>query len=373
MTGAVSGGSGLTAAFLTRALAGRLGGPAAVGWPAVTEVEAVRVGTGQVSDTYRLRLTYDMTGDMPGGVTGDVTGDRPDCLPATLIAKVPAADPASRAAARAFRTYEIEASFYAQVAPGLPVAMPECFYAAYDPEPDEYVVLLADLAPAEAGDQLAGLSPDDAAAAIGELAALHAAGWASKDLAALPWLNRSSPAAAALMASVVADLYPGFRDRYGDRLETGTLGLIEAFLPRIGRYLAGRDEPRTVVHGDFRADNLLFGAARPVVLDWQTASFGAGTSDLSYFLGSSLPVPLRQQHEQALVRRYHSQLVGSGVPLTWADCWAGYRWHAFSGIIMDVIAAMVVQQTARGDEMFAAMASRHARHAMDLDALDLLR
>jgi hypothetical protein len=373
MTGAVSGGSGLTAAFLTRALAGRLGGPAAVGWPAVTEVEAVRVGTGQVSDTYRLRLTYDMTGDIPGGMTGDMTSGRADCLPATLIAKVPAADPASRAAARAFRTYEIEASFYAQVAPGLPVAMPECFYAAYDPEPDEYVGLLADLAPAEAGDQLAGLSPDDAAAAIGELAALHAAGWASKDLAALPWLNRSSPAAAALMASVVADLYPDFRDRYGDRLETGTLGLIEAFLPRIGRYLAGRDEPRTVVHGDFRADNLLFGAARPVVLDWQTASFGAGTSDLSYFLGSSLPVPLRQQHEQALVRRYHSQLVGSGVPLTWADCWAGYRWHAFSGIIMDVIAAMVVQQTARGDEMFAAMASRHARHAMDLDALDLLR
>ena len=39
---------------------------------------------------------------------------------------------------------------------------------------------------------------------------------------------------------------------------------------------------------------------------------------------------------------------------------------------MDVIAAMVVQQTARGDEMFAAMASRHARHALDLDALTLI-
>ncbi len=365
MTGAVGGGSDLTAGFLTRALAGHLGEAA------VTAVEAVRVGTGQVSDTYRLRLTYDRAG-RGGPLDEDPVNGGGATLPATIIAKVPAADPASRGAARAFRTYEIEASFYAQLAPGLPVAVPQCFYSAYDAEPDEYVVLLADLAPAQPGDQLAGLRPDDAAAAIAELAALHAAGWGSADLAALSWLNRSSPEAAALMAAVVKDLYPGFRDRYGNRLESGTLGLIEAFLPHIDRYLADRDEPRTVVHGDFRADNLLFGPARPVVLDWQTASFGAGTGDLSYFLGSSLPVPLRQEHEAVLVRLYHSILAASGVPLTWADCWDGYRRHAFSGIIMDVIAAMVVQQTPRGDEMFAAMASRHARHALDLDALALV-
>jgi hypothetical protein len=359
MTGAVAGGGDLTAEFLTRALAGRLAGAA------VRTVELAGVGTGQVSDTYRLHLTYD---------PADNNGRRPGApaLPATMIAKVPAADPASRAAARAFRTYEIEASFYRELAPGLPVALPECFYSGYDAALDEYVVLLSDLGPAEPGDQLAGLSPDDAAAAIGELAALHAAGWDRQDLAALPWLNRSSPDGTALMAAVVTDLYPGFRDRYAERVEPGTLGLVEAFLPHIGRYLAGQDEPRTLVHGDFRADNLLFGPARPVVLDWQTASFGAGTGDLAYFLGSSLPVPLRQEHEPDLVRLYHSTLASCGVPLTWADCWDGYRWHAFGGIVMDVIAAMVVQQTARGDDMFAAMASRHARHALDLDALTLV-
>ena len=354
MTGAVSGCSDLTAGFLTDCLAGCLGGST------VAAVEAVPVGTGQVSDTFRLHLTY----VRDGGAT-----DEP---PATLIAKVPAADPASRGAARAFRTYEIEASFYAQLAPGLPVALPACFYAAYDAEPDDYVVLLADIAAAQPGDQLAGLRPDDAAAAIAELAALHAAGWGNPHLAALPWLNRSGPDAAALLAAVVTDLYPGFRDRYADRLEPGTTGLIEDFLPHIDRYLAGLDEPRTIVHGDFRADNLLFGPARPVVLDWQTAGFGAGTGDLAYFLGSSLPVPVRQEHEEALVRLYHSGLASREVPLTWSECWDGYRWHAFGGLVMDIVAAMVVQQTARGDEMFTAMASRHARHALDLDALALV-
>ncbi len=362
MSAAVGGASGLTAGFLTAALAGSLDGAI------VEAVEAARVGTGQVSDTYRLLLTYS---GPPDSSTAEVRSGHPK-LPATLIAKVPAADTASRGAARAFRTYEIEASFYSQLAPGLPVALPACFYSAYDADPDEYVVLLADLAPARPGDQLAGLDADDAAAAIGELAALHAAGWCSADLAALPWLNRSSPDGSALMIAVVTDLFPGFRDRYADRLEPGTLDVIEAFLPHIGSYLAERNEPRTIVHGDFRADNLLFGPTRPVVLDWQTASFGTGTSDLSYFLGSSLSVPLRQEHEEALVRLYHSILTSREVPLTWAECWDGYRRHAFAGLIMDIIASMVVQQTPRGDEMFAAMASRHARHARDLDALTLV-
>lgn len=352
MTGtAVASGQDLTAEFLTHALSPHLGGTA------VAAANATPVGTGQVSDCYRLGLTY----------------DGPTTLPATMIAKVPAADPASRNAARAFRTYEIESSFYDQLARDLPVALAACYFVSYDPGPDEYVVLLEDLAPACAGDQLTGISVDDAAAAISELAALHGAGWGSHELAALPWLNRSGPEAAALMTAVVTDLYPGFRDRFADRLEPGTLPLIEDFLPHAGGYIGARDEQLTIVHGDFRADNLLFGRARPVVLDWQTCSFGAGIADLSYFLASSLPVADRQRHEESLVRRYHSALTSRGVRLSWNDCWTGYRRYAFSGIVMDIIAAMVVQQTERGDEMFAAMASRHARHAIDVDALALLR
>ena len=74
----------------------------------MTAAEPVPVGTGQVSDSYRL----------PPRPTTVL----PTCRP-RIIAKVPAADPASRNAARTFRTYEIEASFYQQLAPGLPVAL----------------------------------------------------------------------------------------------------------------------------------------------------------------------------------------------------------------------------------------------------------
>jgi hypothetical protein len=351
VTAAVSGGAGLTAGYLTRALAGHLGGAV------VSSVGVDAIGTGQVSDSFRLHLSY----------------DAPVALPATMVAKVPAADHDSRGAARAFRTYEIEASFYAQVAAGLPVALADCYFACYDSAADEYVVLLEDLAPACPGDQLAGIGADEAAAAIEELAALHAAGWGSQVLAGLPWLNRSSPEGTALLTGAVTSLYPGFRDRYAGLLEAGTLTLVEEFLPYLPAYLAGSEGPRTIVHGDFRADNLLFGGARPVVLDWQTCSFGAPAGDLAYFLASSLQVPQRQRHEERLVRQYHAAATSRGAELSWNDCWTSYRRHAFSGLIMDVIAAMMVRRTPRGDAMFCAMTDRHARHALDLDSLDLLR
>ena len=50
---AVSGGSDLGPDFLTRALAAHLDGAQ------VVSARATPVGTGQVSDSFRLRLTYD--------------------------------------------------------------------------------------------------------------------------------------------------------------------------------------------------------------------------------------------------------------------------------------------------------------------------
>ncbi|MDL4819704.1 phosphotransferase [Actinomadura opuntiae] len=350
MTGAVAGGAGLTAGWLTEALARDLDGAS------VTAVGAEPVGTGQVSDSLRLRLTYD-------GPVG---------LPATMIAKVPAADEASRAAARAIRTYEVEASFYAGIAGGLDASVPACYFSAYEAEKDDYVVLLQDLAPARPGDQLAGVSPDEAAAAVDEMAALHAAGWNDPELAALPWLNRHGAEAAEFTTAMVTGLYAGFKERYAARLEPEVLGLIEDFLPSMGGYLAARDGASTLMHGDFRADNLLFGGPRPVVLDWQTCAYGPGAADLAYFLGSSLPVEARREHERALVRRYHSALTGRGVQVSWDECWDGYRRHAFQGIVMAIGASMLVERTDRGDAMFCTMTTRHAHHALDLDAASLL-
>jgi hypothetical protein len=350
MTGAVSGAADVTTTWLTEALAPQLD------VAEVTAVTAEPIGTGQVSESLRLQLTY----------------DRPVELPATMVAKVPSSNEASRAAARAIRTYEVEASFYSGVAGKLDASLPTCYFSAYEPENDDYVVLLQDLAPAKPGDQLAGISPDEAAAAIDEMAALHAAGWDDPALAALPWLNRNGADSAAFTAALVTDLYTGFKERYEARLDAEVIKLIEEFLPSLGAYLTAEAASSTLTHGDFRADNLLFGGPRPFVLDWQTCAYGPGLSDLAYFLGSSLPVQLRRDHEQTLVRRYHSALTSRGIQLTWDDCWEDYARYAFHGVVMSVGAAMLVERTDRGDEMFCTMTTRHAHHARDTQATSLL-
>ena len=326
----------------------------------VVSVDKEMVGTGQMGDSVRLTLGYK-------GAMG----------PTSVVAKLPALDPTSRATAFAVRSYEIEVSFYRELAPELPVRAPHCYLALHDPATDDFILLLEDLAPARQGDQLAGCSVDQAAIAVEELPKLHAPRWGDAGLESLPWLHRSTPDETAVMTTMlVTGLYDGFRTRYTERLDPDVFELCERFIPRLASYLAERPGPWTVAHGDYRLDNLLFGTdagGPPVaVVDWQTVAHGPGVADLSYFIGAGLLPDDRRTHEDDLVRDYHGALTATGVELDWDDCWQQYRRHTFAGLVMAVAASMLVEQTERGDDMFMAMANRHGRHALDLDAEALI-
>jgi hypothetical protein len=167
-------------------------------------------------------------------------------------------------------------------------------------------------------------------------------------------------------------MQPGFLERYGDRLTPSVVELIGHFVMHADRYGADVSGPTTILHGDFRNDNLMFGGERVVVLDWQTVGLGNGLSDVSYFLGGSLLPEDRRASEEALVRAYVEEVRSFGVGLDWDACWTDYRRFAFSGLIMAIFASMLVGRTDRGDSMFVAMADRAGLHALDLDALSLI-
>jgi hypothetical protein len=326
----------------------------------VTAVDKEMVGTGQMGDSVRLRLAY------AAGAQG----------PASVVAKLPALDPTSRATAAAVRSYEIEVSFYRELAPALPVRAPHCYLAWHDAATDDFILLLEDLAPARQGDQLAGCTVDQAAIAVAELPKLHAPLWGDARLESMPWLHRNTPESAVMTTMLVSGLYDGFRTRYADRLDPEVFDLCERFVPRLGRYLADRPGSWTVAHGDYRLDNLLFGTeggGPPVaVVDWQTVAHGPGVGDLSYFIGAGLLPDDRAKHEHDLVNDYHGAMRAAGVELAWDDCWLQYRRHTFAGLVMAIAASMLVEQTERGDDMFMAMANRHGRHALDLEAETLI-
>jgi Phosphotransferase enzyme family len=301
-----------------------------------------------------------------------VTWDRPTDAPTTYVAKVPAAEETSRAAAAATRTYLIEAAFYNDLADSLSVNRPHCYLSLHDEATNDYVVLLDDLAPAEAGDQIAGCSVEDATRVIPELAALHAPRWEDPTLAKLTWLDAPSDEHTAGVGMLASMMFPTFLERYEHRLAPGVADLAKRFIGRLAEYLAHRPRPWTVVHGDFRLDNLLFGGARVAVLDWQTVRLGPAMSDVAYFIGSALQRDDRRANEEALVHQYHDALCAAGVDFSWDDCWYGYRRHGYDGLLMAILASMLVGRTDRGDDMFMAMANRHGEQLLDLDGEALL-
>jgi Phosphotransferase enzyme family len=348
----------LTAEWLSRAL--RAGGtlpPAR----SVVAVERSTVGTGQMGDAVRLVVTY----------------DEPVEAPPSFVAKLPAADPTSRATGTQMRSYETEVRFYQELAPGLPIRTPRCHHAAVDEASGLFVLLLEDLAPARQGDQLAGCDLDQAAVAVREVAKLHGPRWGDPSLEQLPWLNRHDDGRADLLAEMVPGLYDGFVERYGDRLDDDVLAMGAAFVRSVRRWYGLRPRPWTVVHTDYRLDNLLFGTAEggpPIaVVDWQTVGLGPGVSDVAYFLGAGLALGERRAHERELLREWHDGVVAFGVTGYDRDrCWEDYRRATLAGFHMAVLASMIVRRTERGDDMFVAMASRHGRHVLDLDGLALM-
>src|SRR6185436_11992793 len=87
--------------------------------------------------------------------------------------------------------------------------------------------------------------------------------------------------------------------------------------PRFMEIATGHDGPRCLTHNDFRPDNMMFGGpagGHPVtVLDWQSFAYGAGATDVAYFLAGALPADVRRAHEPQLLRLYHDTLTGLGV------------------------------------------------------------
>ena len=133
--------------------------------------------------------------------------------------------------------------------------------------------------------------------------------------------------------------------------------------------------PRCLAHGDFRLDNLLFGAeptAPPLTtVDWQTVTLGHGTNDVAYFLSAGLAPAVRRANQDDLLATYRSVLAGYGVEPSADELWLGYQLGSATGYAMAVIASQIVGQTERGDEMFITMARGAAELMVDVDLTSL--
>ena len=339
----------LTADWLTSVL----------GAGSVTDFTVERIGTGQMSECYRVALTY----------AADTTAG-----PASVVLKVAAADPSSRQTGLAMGLYEREVRFYSDIAPGLDGPVAPCHHAAYDPETGVFDLVLGDAAPAVVGDEIRGATAEQASLALKQLGTVHGPLLGNPGLAGTEWITRESP----LNQGLISALYTGFADRYRERIAPEHLDVCERFVASFDAFLAQEGEPgrpQGLIHGDYRLDNMLFGAdgaERPLtVVDWQTVTWGPALTDVAYFLGCALPVQRRREQYDELLQAYHAAL-GPAPSLSLDDVREGVRRQSFFGVMMAIVSPMLVERTERGDEMFMVMIERHCQHVIDTDALAIL-
>jgi hypothetical protein len=336
----------------------------------VTAVASHSIGTGQVGDNVRFELTW----SCPAG--GEV--------PTTVVGKFPSRSPISLATAVSVGTYRREVGFYRDLQRRVAIRTPRVLHVGWDAGTHDFVVMMEDVGPAVPGDQLAGCTVPEAEHAVDQAVRLHAGTWGETgELRALEWLDQPSPERTGTLGTMLQATLPGFTERFAGRLPAADraigAALVESYPSLAAQVDAWAERHRgwCVTHGDYRLDNLLFGAAPGVppvtVVDWQTVTVGIGPGDVAYFLGAGLLPAVRAEHERALVERYGRGLRRAGVDVSDGALWDGYVLGAAGGYLMAVLASQIVERTERGDEMFAVMAERHAAQIRDVALLDRLR
>jgi aminoglycoside phosphotransferase (APT) family kinase protein len=229
--------------------------------------------------------------------------------------------------------FAVEARFYREFGPALGVRMPKCVYAGPDEQGGHSLFIMDDLASERVTflDSQVVYSPEMSAAALGQLALLHARTWGEANLVGLDWLAANRP--------TLADIVPV--EVLQDRINDGRAAALPEYLrdaERITMAMRRVTAPQAVcvVHGDPHSLNIyLDREGRPSLLDWQTVHVGHWATDVSYHIGAVLDVDSRRRNEKALLRGYLDELARLGQePPAWDDAWDSYASHFAYGYFM---------------------------------------
>jgi Phosphotransferase enzyme family len=326
----------------------------------VRDVDVTPIGTGQTGATYRVSATYATGGD----------------LPATFAIKLPAQDDTVRE--RVALGYRSEVEFYTDVAEKVRIPVPGCFYSDITDDGTDFALLLADMAPAVQGDQIAGCSTQEAILAVEALAGLHGPSWCDPAWLDLPTIVMPKPgdeAAAKGLGDVSKMAADITIEKLGDRMSSGDRETLTSAMGSVTPWLLAEPKRFALMHGDYRLDNMLFDPERTrvTVVDWQTMGVGLPARDLAYFTATSLAPEARSEIEKDLVGRYHEAVLGYGVTDYDADtCWRDYRLGVIQAPLITGLGFAFAASTERGDEMILTMLSRGCQAIRELETLELI-
>lgn len=312
----------------------------------VEAIESSPVGTGKVGECVRFEL--------------DLSKASAPETPRTLIGKFPADADHSRSFGAGYGLYAREVNFYQILKPDMQVATPHCYFVDIDPNTQNFVLIMSDAAPAVAGNQLRGVTLNEAKTIIIEAAKLHASFWKDDSLNDYPWVINTVNSKNDLDLNILPPIWDGFLERYESNVSQKAKQIGQSIFNNLDVYDRYRSEQFGLTHGDFRPDNMLFagpeGGEPLTIVDWQSVTYGPVATDIGYCIAGALPPELRRQNETELLALYQSELKKNGA-LDYKD--NDLRRHYITGgyqlFITAFSSAMMTAQAEESDQMFFKM------------------
>jgi thiamine kinase-like enzyme len=298
-------------------------------------------------------------------------------LPSSLVLKLAAENETNRTVSQQFNLYLKEVSYYKDLAPRTTARSPRIYASEIDEE-HNFFLLMEDVSSYRMGSQVEGATVEECELCIDFLINLHASFW--NQLNGISWLpNMSGSDNAKNMALGCEAGWPQLQEIFGnfvpDNIEAERKRYLEA-VPRLQTQLD--QHPTTLIHGDFRMDNMLFGQAPEhdslLVVDFQGPLKGNGIHDVAYLLSHSAKTEVRREHERNLIERYSSGLINAGVKdYSFEKAWNDYRIGVlYSWTVAVVIAGTMDPANDRGFAWMSKMVERNGTAINDLDCLSLL-
>ena len=325
---------------------------------------------GVIKDHRVVSFTYNIVGE-EAGFNGEVVifdleySEQSNLVPRSVVLKIPTALK-NRILGQTMGLYEKEIRFYRDIRPSINIRTPRHYYSALDvaDDPDvvlnrleglnklpmwligflsliagwlislsprRYALLIEDLSDYRLGDQASGCSEEDIRRILALMAKFHGQFWNSTKLSKMTWIAPVASTSKIIQMMYLKNVSKFISAREGS-MSVREIQLVE-WLKANGERLTEKlgHEPYTLLHGDFRLDNICFDDAKEEILlfDWQTMSRGPIGMDLAYFLSAALPVGTSEGKVNELLEYYRELLSKEGVKLSLARL----RWQYEIGML----------------------------------------
>ena len=333
---------------------------------AVTEVKrkSIGEGVGMMSGVEILELKY----------SHDVSD-----APSSLVIKYPTDNEANREIANQFNVYKREVRSFQEIVPQNPAASPEVYLADIEGDSD-FIILLEDLSDYRLGDQVIGATLEESQLALQEVAKQHATFWGKVSSDEFEWMPRFSNSwnATSMFEGALASWETGI-ENFSDYIPQWIREIKDDFFSALPSLQAHLDiDPVTVVHGDFRLDNLFFGKEphhhKVTYLDWQGPVRGKGIIDVAFLLSQSTQTEVRSAHDKELIHLYVDSLENQGVKnYTFDQAWEDYRVGVlYQWCFVALVTGSLDPSNERGKAWMTEMVKRNVLAIKDLNCLELL-